>query len=67
MKRLLASLIAGTMLSAAAWAQGPGAAPAPAPAQAIFVSSRSPLIDAAIFAVLAGGAVFAVVRSSNRV
>jgi len=66
MKRLLASLIAGMLLSAAVWAQGPAPA-APAPAQTTFVSTRSPLVDGAIFAVLAGGAVFAVARTSSRV
>lgn len=65
MKHLLASMVVGTMLATAVSAQGP--APAPAPAPTVFVSTRSPLVDAAIFVILAGGALFAVCRNSSRV
>ncbi len=59
-----AALLSG-MMSAAVWAQG--AAPAQVTQPAVFVSTRSYMVDAAIFVVLAGGAVFAVCRSSQRV
>lgn len=59
-----AALLSG-MMSASVCAQG--AAPAPAAQPPIFVSTRNYMVDAAIFVVLAGGAVFAVCRSSQRV
>jgi hypothetical protein len=51
--------------SATAWAQGPAAPPAQP--QTMFVSTRNPMIDGGIFAILAGGAIYAAVRPSSRV
>lgn len=52
----------GGMAATTAWGQV-----APPPVAPTMVATRSPLVDAAIFVALAGGAVFAVGRSSKRV
>lgn len=57
---LLCGLMAGT-------AAAQGAAPLPPPTPAPYVMIRNPMIDAGIFVVLAGGAIFAVCRTSQRV
>lgn len=65
MKAWLGAFFLCGVMAASASAQG--AAPAPAPTPAPYVSIRNPMVDAAIFVVLAGGAVFAVCRTSQRV
>lgn len=65
MKTWLGAFCLCAIVSASAWAQG--AAPAPAPQPAANFAIRNPMIDAAIFVVLAGAAVFAVARTSQRV
>ncbi len=63
MRALAGAAILCVGLSSSVWAQ----AAAPAPAPTVFVSTRSPMLDAALFVALAGGAVFAACRTSNRV
>lgn len=65
MKSWMAAILFSGWMTASVWAQG--AAPAPAAPTVTYVSSRNPMIDGAIFVVLAGGALFAVCRNSSRV
>ncbi len=65
MKVWLGAFLLCGLMTASVWAQG--TAPIPAPTPAPYVSIRNPMVDAAIFAVLAGGAIFAVCRTSQRV
>lgn len=65
MKPWIGALFLGGMMTASVWAQG--AAPAAPVQPAPFVSLRNPMLDAGIFVILAGGAVFAVCRTSQRV
>ncbi len=65
MKAWIGAFFLSGIATASVWAQG--AAPAPPAQPAAFASARNPMIDAGVFVVLAGGAVFAVCRSSQRV
>lgn len=67
MKRFLASIALTVMIAATAWAQAPAPAPPTPAAPMTYASLRNPMIDGAIFVLLAGGAVFAACRPSSRV
>lgn len=65
MKLFVASVALTMVFGATVWAQAP-APPTPA-APTTYVSLRNPMIDGAIFVLLAGGAIYAAVRPSSRV